>query len=157
VTNQYSRNREEEVSRTIDKVDAGAEFIVTNVAFDETCVLDHIDNLKGQGLDVPILTQVSIASSLANLHYVSHRFDIPLSSTVLAKMARRDDPHPGRSLAVQTYKVLRDQTDGVHFSYLLRTRNPIPSYHQLLEEIGVGPRVTETILEASKVHIKTNN
>src|SRR3989442_765062 len=47
VTNQHAGNKEGEISRTMSRVDAGADFIVTNVAFDAETVLKHRDSLLG--------------------------------------------------------------------------------------------------------------
>jgi 5,10-methylenetetrahydrofolate reductase len=137
VTNQYAANQENEVSRTLGKVDAGADFIVTNVTFDADQLLNHVDNLRSRGLRVPLLAQVSIPASLANLKFLHHKFDIPVPSSVLAEMSRKDDPRPGISVAARAFKRLRNEVDGIHFSYLLRSRNPIPIYHVLLEGLGI--------------------
>ena len=151
VTNQYAKNREHEVSRTVEKVDAGASYIITNIAFDEHRVLDHIDHLRSQGVRVPILVQVSIPASLSNLDFVSHKFGIPVPASVRETISRRAH-HAGIAVAAQAYESLRDNTDGIHFSYLLRTRNPILRYHQLLEWIGIQSKTTplETVLPQSK-------
>src|SRR5690348_8559055 len=67
VTNQHARDRESEVSRTISRADAGADFIITNVAFDSESVLEHRDGLLEAGLNVPLFIQVSIPLSLDNV------------------------------------------------------------------------------------------
>src|SRR2546429_5263519 len=59
VTNQYAKDQEREISRTLRKVDAGADYVVTNTAFDDRLVLDHADRLRSQGLKAPIFVQVS--------------------------------------------------------------------------------------------------
>jgi 5,10-methylenetetrahydrofolate reductase len=135
VTNQYAANRERELSRTLEKVDAGANYIITNIAFDEHRVLDYIDELRSLGLRVPILAQVSIPASLANLNFVSHKFGIPIPVSVNETM-RRKDSHLGIRVAEHAYKMLWETADGIHFSYLLRTRSPVTIYRQLLESIG---------------------
>jgi len=137
VTNQHANDRENEISRTISRVDAGADFIVTNVAFDADRVLKHRDSLLEAGLNVPLFIQVSIPLSLDNVLFVSQKFDIPVPVHVKNKLL--NDPIGG-SLAVATeaYEALRGEANGIHFSYLFRQRNPIPTYRHLLETIGVG-------------------
>ena len=139
VTNQHADKRESEISRTISRVEAGADFIVTNVAFDSECVLEHRDSLLEAGLNVPLFVQVSIPLSLDNLLFVSQKFDIPVPAHVRKKLL---DDATGGSLAVaaEAYEALRGEANGVHFSYLFRQRNPIPTYRHLLETIGIaGP------------------
>ena len=78
VTNQYALDREKEISRTLSKVDAGADYLVTNSAFDDYYVLDYIDALRSSGLKVPIFVQLSIPHGLNNLLFASRRFGIPV-------------------------------------------------------------------------------
>jgi len=139
VTNQHADNRESEISRTISRVEAGADFIVTNVAFDSESVLEHRDSLHEAGLNVPLFVQVSIPLSLDNLLFVSKKFDIPVPAHVRKKLL--DDPTGGSlAVAAEAYEALRGEANGVHFSYLFRQRNPIPTYRLLLETIGIaGP------------------
>jgi len=133
ITNQYASNVEKEVSRTVGRVDAGAGFVLTNTAFDPGIVLDHRDRLLSAGLSVPLLFQVSIPHSLENLVFVGRRFGIPVPEKL--KRELRDDASAGVVAAVETYEALRLEANGVHFSYLLRRRTPIPAYCRLLNRI----------------------
>jgi 5,10-methylenetetrahydrofolate reductase len=152
VTNQHTDNRESEVSRTISRVDAGAAYVITNVAFDSESVLDHRDALLEAGLDVPLFIQVSIPLSLDNVLFVSRKFGIPVPAHVQRKLA--NDP-AGGSLAVATeaYESLHQEASGIHFSYLFRHRNPIPTYRHLLETLGIAPPVLAPMIASSvKTH-----
>jgi len=138
ITNQYANNVENEVSRTMGRVDAGASFVLTNTAFDPGIVLDHRDRLFSAGLKAPLLTQVSIPHSLENLVYVGRRFGIPVPERL--KRELRGDASAGLVAAVETYEALRLEANGVHFSYLLRKQNPVPVYCRLLNRI-LGEKV----------------
>jgi 5,10-methylenetetrahydrofolate reductase len=136
VTNQHADDRESEVSRTMSRVDAGADFIVTNVAFDSESVLAHRDSLLEAGLNVPLFIQVSIPISLDNVLFVGQKFDIPVPVKVRKKLL--EDPVGGSlAVAADAYDGLRGEANGIHFSYLYRHRNPIPTYLHLLESIGI--------------------
>ena len=140
VTNQHAENREKEVSRTISKVDAGADYVITNVAFGAESVLSHRDALLDAGLDVPLFVQVSIPLSLENVLFVGRKFGIPVPANVQRKLA--DDPVGGSvAVAKEAYESLCGEASGIHFSYLFRHRNPIPTYRHLMETIGIAPRV----------------
>jgi len=105
VTNQHADDREREISRTLSRVDAGADFIVTNVAFDAEDVLRHRDSLREAGLDVPLLIQVSIPLSLENVLFVSQKFDIPVPAQVRKKLL--NDPSGGSlAVAAEAYESL---------------------------------------------------
>ena len=152
VTNQHVSNRESEISRTISRVDAGADFIVTNVAFDSESVLEHRDSLLEAGLNVPLLIQVSIPLSLDNVLFVSHKFDIPVPVHVRKKLL--NDPAGGSlAVAAEAYESLHGEANGIHFSYLFRQRNPIPTYRHLLETIGIeGPALAPLATSAVKTY-----
>jgi len=152
VTNQHVNDRESEISRTISRVDAGADFIVTNVAFDSESVLEHRDSLLDAGLNVPLFIQVSIPLSLDNVLFVSQRFDIPVPAHVRKRLL--DDPAGGSlAVAADAYEALRGEANGIHFSYLFRQRNPIPTYRHLLETIGIaGPTLAPLAASAVKTY-----
>ncbi|HEV2119686.1 MAG TPA: methylenetetrahydrofolate reductase [Candidatus Bathyarchaeia archaeon] len=151
VTNQHAKNRETEISKTILRVDAGANFIVTNVAFDSESVLDHRDSLLEAGLNVPLFVQVSIPLSLDNVLFVSQKFDIPVPAHVKEKLL--NDPTGGSlAVAADAYQALRGEVNGIHFSYLFRQRNPIPAYRHLLETIGIS---SQTIAPLATSTVKT--
>jgi len=150
VTNQHANDRETEISRTISRVVAGADFIVTNVAFDSESVLAHRDSLLEAGLNVPLFIQVSIPISLDNVLFVRQKFDIPVPVKVRRKLL--EDPVGGSlAVAADAYEGLRGEANGVHFSYLYRHRNPIPTYLHLLEAIGIeGPTLAPIAASAVK-------
>jgi 5,10-methylenetetrahydrofolate reductase len=152
VTNQHANNNEREISRTISRVDAGADFIVTNVAFDAESVLEHRDSLLEAGLNVPLFIQVSIPLSLDNVLFVSQKFDIPVPAHVRKKLL--DDPTNGSlAVAADAFESLRREVNGIHFSYLFRQRNPIPTYRRLLETIGIaGPTLAPLAPSAAKTY-----
>jgi 5,10-methylenetetrahydrofolate reductase len=134
VTNQYALDREQEIDRTLSKVEAGADYIVTNSAFDDYFVLEYIDALRTRGLKVPVFVQLSVPYGLNNLLFVSKRFGIPVPQRV-RDMVARNPSHGGVQLIAQAYAGLQNEVMGIHFSYLFRSRNPIPTYTHLLDSI----------------------
>lgn len=146
VTNQHANNQEQEISRALSKVDAGADYLVTNTAFDDS-VLDHVDTLRSQGLRAPIFVQVSIPSGLKNLLFVSRKFGIPIPEKVRQTLSR--NPFGGGiQIAADAYTALREEVSGIHFSYLHRSHNPIPAYTHLLDTIETDGQLTLSIQTA---------
>jgi 5,10-methylenetetrahydrofolate reductase len=147
VTNQYAKDQERETSRTLRKVDAGADYVVTNTALDDDLVLDHVDRLRSQGLKTPIFVQVSIPSGLKNLLFVSQNFGIPVPDKVRQTLSR--NPFGGGiRIAADAYTALRTEVNGIHFSYLHRSHNPIPAYTHLLDAIETDGQLTVSIQAA---------
>ena len=147
VTNQYVEDEEQETTRTLRKVDAGADYILTNTAFDSDVVLDHVDRLRSQGLKAPIFAQVSIPSGLKNLLFVSRKFSIPVPEKVRQTLSR--NPFGGGiQIAADAYTALRNEVSGIHFSYLHRSHDPIPAYTHLLDAIETDGQLTISIQTA---------
>ena len=147
VTNQYAKDQERETSRTLRKVDAGANYVVTNTAFDDDLVLDHVDLLRAKGLNVPIFVQVSIPSGLKNLLFVSPKFGIPVPAKVRQTLSR--NPFGGGiQIAADAYTALRNEVSGIHFSYLYRSHDPIPAYTHLLDAIEPDGQLAVSIQTA---------
>ncbi len=146
ITNQYAENIEREIERTLERIDAGADFVLTNTVFDEELFVEHRDRLLESGLDVPLIVQVSIPHSLENLLYVGKKFGIPVPGRLAQRLERNRSA--GIDFAVEAFESLRLEASGVHFSYLLRKRNPIPVYCRLLERIGAVNVPVSTAEEA---------
>jgi 5,10-methylenetetrahydrofolate reductase len=144
VTNQYALDREQEIDRTLSKVEAGADYIVTNSTFDDYFVLEYIDALRSRGLTVPVFVQLSIPYGLNNLLFVSKRFGIPVPERV-KEIISLNPFGGGTHLIAQAYDGLRNETAGIHFSYLFRSRNPIPIYTHLLDMIETDRQLTTSL------------
>jgi len=134
-TNQYAQDTESEVLRALTKVEAGADFVITNMSFDSEKVLDHRDALLSAGLNVPLFIQVSIPASLNNIVYVTQKFGIPLPAPVMRRLSA-DGLQVGVELAGEAFEKLEDEAEGIHFSYLLRRKSPVTAYLRLLDRIG---------------------
>ena len=141
VTNQYALDRDQEIDRTLSKIEAGADYIVTNSAFEDYFVLEYIDDLRSRGLSVPVFVQLSIPYGLNNLLFVSKRFDIPVPERV-KEIVSLNPLGGGVHLIAQAYDGLCNEVNGIHFSYLFRSRNPIPIYTHLLDMIETDGQLT---------------
>ncbi len=137
ITNQHAKNLEGEVSKTLGKVDAGADFVITNITLDAESILPYRDALLSAGLDVPLLIQISIPHSLNNLLFVSHLFGIQIPSRVKRRL-ERGSSDAGVVLAAEAFEGLRREASGVHFSYLFRKRSPVSAYCRLFDLLGIG-------------------
>jgi len=144
VTNQYATDREREISRTLGKEDAGADYIITNSAFDEEHVLKYIDDLRSTGVTIPVFVQLSIPHGLNNLLFVSKKFGIPVPDRV-KETVRENLFGGGVQVAANAYEKLRDEVSGIHLSYLYRSHNPIPTYTRLLDAIEPDRKLVVSI------------
>jgi methylenetetrahydrofolate reductase (NADPH) len=81
-------NLETDVRHTKAKVDAGAEYIVTQMFFDNARFFTYVDRCRAAGITVPIIPGLKILTGKAQLQSIPRNFfvDIPaeLSDEVLA-------------------------------------------------------------------------
>ncbi len=109
------------------KVDAGADFIVTQLFFDNRYYFDFIDRAQNLGIQVPIIPGIM---PILNVKQVQ-RFTKMCGSTIPAALMERldavqDDPETVRQLGIdhateQCERLLQEGAPGIHFYTLNRS------------------------------------
>jgi methylenetetrahydrofolate reductase (NADPH) len=109
------------------KVDAGADFIVTQLFFDNRYYFDFIDRAQNLGIQVPIIPGIM---PILNVKQVQ-RFTKMCGSTIPAALMKRldavqDDPETVRQLGIdhateQCERLLQEGAPGIHFYTLNRS------------------------------------
>src|SRR5438132_698804 len=82
-----------------------------------------------------------------NLLFVSQKFGIPVPERV-RRILSRNPFGGGIRIAAEAYTALRTEVNGIHFSYLHRSHNPIPAYTHLLDTIETDGQLTVSIQAA---------
>jgi len=110
------------------KVDAGADFIVTQLFFDNRFYFDFIDRAQNLGIQVPIIPGIM---PILNVKQVQ-RFTKMCGSTIPAWLMERleavqDDPETVRQLGIdhateQCEHLLQEGAPGIHFYTLNRSK-----------------------------------
>ena len=109
------------------KVDAGAQFLITQLFFDNRHYFDFVGRARAAGIDVPIIPGIM---PITNIDQVQ-RFTAMCGAHVPAKLAaamkvRREDPEGALQLGVayatlQCADLLRRGAPGIHFYTLNRS------------------------------------
>jgi len=109
------------------KVDAGAQFLITQLFFDNRCYFDFVGRARAAGIEVPIIPGIM---PITNVEQVQ-RFTAMCGAHVPAKLAaamkvRKDDPEGALQLGVahatlQCADLLRLGAPGIHFYTLNRS------------------------------------
>ncbi len=109
------------------KVDAGAQFLITQLFFDNRCYFDFVGRARAAGITVPILPGIM---PITNVDQVE-RFTALCGASVPPKLAaamrvRRSDPEAALQLGVawatlQCADLLRRGAPGIHFYTLNRS------------------------------------
>lgn len=109
------------------KVDAGLDFIITQLFFDNRHYFEFVERARGAGIDVPIVPGIMPINNAAQVE----RFTAACGATLPFKLAaeldrRRDDPQAVMQLGVahatsQCIDLLNGGAPGIHFYTLNRS------------------------------------
>jgi len=131
-------NLETDIRHTKAKVEAGGEYIVTQMFFDNRRFFDYVDRCRAAGITVPIIPGLKVLSAKPQLAGIPRNFyvDIPteLSDEVLAT-----DPENVLEVGVawaerQVQELLDRGVPAVHF-YVMQSSKAIS---RLLDRLGFG-------------------
>lgn len=110
------------------KVDAGADYIVTQMFYDNKFYFDYVDKCSEAGINVPIIPGLKILTSKAQLHSIPKDFHVTIPSA-LSDEVESAKPEEVLNIGVEwTTKQVRELLDrnvpSVHF-YIMLNSKPI--------------------------------
>ncbi len=111
------------------KVDAGAEYIVTQMFFDNQVYFDFVDRCREAGINVPIIPGLKVLTSKRHLNTIPRTFhcDLPeeLASAIEGAKKRKDAIAAGAEwTAMQAQELLDRGVPSVHF-YVMGNAGPV--------------------------------
>ncbi|MGB8332448.1 MAG: methylenetetrahydrofolate reductase [NAD(P)H] [Polyangiales bacterium] len=119
------------------KVDAGAEFLITQLFFDNDKYWSFVAKTRAEGIDVPIVPGIMPVLNLANLQRIaslSPGTSIPPELESALREAGEDDEAALRAgvgfAATQCRALLTDGAPGIHFYTLNRSRATVQTVAQ---------------------------
>jgi methylenetetrahydrofolate reductase (NADPH) len=109
------------------KVEAGAEFLITQLFFDNRRYFDFVGRARAAGITVPIVPGIMPVTNVAQIERFTALCGAHIPQGLQAALrARRDDPEAALQLgvayaALQCADLLRNGAPGVHFYTLNRS------------------------------------
>ncbi|MGB0121622.1 MAG: methylenetetrahydrofolate reductase [NAD(P)H] [Solirubrobacterales bacterium] len=103
------------------KVDSGAEFLITQLFFDNRAYFDFVDAARAKGIDVPILAGIIPVTGYAHTKRICDLCDASIPSHLeVAMRAAEGDPEAEFNLGVayaaqQSAELLAAGVPGIHF------------------------------------------
>jgi methylenetetrahydrofolate reductase (NADPH) len=129
-----------DVRRTKEKVDAGADYVVTQMFFDNRHYFDYLDLCRAEGITVPIIPGVKILTARAQLSSIPRTFFVEVPSALSDEIAAVAD---GRVVDVgvewaerQVRELLDRGVPSVHF-YVMQNAVAVS---KLLDRLGLGAK-----------------
>jgi methylenetetrahydrofolate reductase (NADPH) len=119
---------EDDVRHLREKVDAGAEFLITQLFFDNQVYFDFVRRAHAAGIDVPIVAGIMPITDLSQIERFTQRCGATIPKALHDILApHRDDPARVESLSIdyairQCRELLDLGAPGVHFYTLNRSR-----------------------------------
>ncbi|OZC03229.1 methylenetetrahydrofolate reductase [NAD(P)H] [Rubricoccus marinus] len=121
----YPEKHEEAPNRTWDvlnlkrKVEAGADYIVTQMFFDTSQYIDFVERCRNVGINVPIVPGLKILTTKRHLRTLPRTFKVEIPEALAAEVEAADDarvPDVGIEWArQQSEELLAAGAPGIHF------------------------------------------
>jgi methylenetetrahydrofolate reductase (NADPH) len=121
-------NLKADVKFTKQKIDAGADYIVTQMFYDNKFYFDYVEKCHEIGIDVPIIPGLKILTSKAQLHSIPKDFHVTIPSALSDEI---ENAKPDEILKIgvewaanQVRELLDRNVPSVHF-YIMLNSKPI--------------------------------
>ena len=122
-------NIETDITNLKKKVDAGADYIITQMFFDNKVYYDFVDRCRKAGITVPVIPGLKPLSTARQISMLPESFslDIPIELTKEIEAAKDDKEAVYRIgtewCAMQCKDLIRNEVPAVHFYTMGKSRN----------------------------------
>lgn len=96
-----SPNREVDLQRLKQKVEAGAEFIVTQMFFDNQVYFQFVEKCRKFGIDVPIIPGLKPLATLSHLTVLPQFFHLDIPDVLAKEVAKCKDNKQAREVGIE--------------------------------------------------------
>lgn len=109
------------------KAEAGCEFLITQLFFDNQKYFDFVARLRAMGIGIPILPGIMPITNVAQIERFTHMCGASIPHMLMSELKlHQDDPHAVLSLGVayataQCLELLQRGAPGIHFYTLNRS------------------------------------
>jgi methylenetetrahydrofolate reductase (NADPH) len=121
-------NMESDLKYLKMKIDAGAEFIVTQMFFDNSKFFDFVDRCRAVGITVPIIPGLKPISSLGQLNTLPQTFNIDLPDDLVKEVQKCSNNQQVREVGAewaisQSKELVSRNSPAIHFYTMGRADN----------------------------------
>ena len=83
------------------KIDAGAEYIVTQMFFDNNSYINFVEKCRKAGISVPIIPGLKPIAALSHLNYLSKTFSIDIPDLLVKEVLKCKDNNQVRKVGIE--------------------------------------------------------
>lgn len=121
-------NMDSDLNFLKEKVDAGAEYIVTQMFFDNQKYFDFVDKCRAKGINVPIVPGIKPMSSLKDIELLPQIFRIDIPEDLVIAIKKCKTNVDVREVGVewttkQSQELIKYGVPGIHYYTLGRSDN----------------------------------
>jgi methylenetetrahydrofolate reductase (NADPH) len=133
-------NLDWDIQRLKEKVDAGADYIVTQMFFDNKHYFNFVDKCRQAGIQVPIIPGLKLITRYEHLTNLPRNFYLTIPEELSNEIS--SDPSNARKIGIewgvkQCTELLEKNVPGLHF-YIMADPSPVVT---LLDKIPFGTTV----------------
>lgn len=96
-----SPNMDSDIHFLKKKIDAGAEYIVTQMFFDNNSYINFVDKCRMAGIKVPIIPGLKPIAALSHLNYLSKTFSIDIPDLLVKEVLKCKDNKQVREVGIE--------------------------------------------------------
>jgi methylenetetrahydrofolate reductase (NADPH) len=126
-THIHATSPEDDLRYLKEKVDAGVDFLITQMFFDNALYFDFVERARAAGIEVPIIPGIWPITNVAQIQKVTEMCGATISDEMRTELeARRDEPEAALDFGVayatlQCAELLHHGAPGIHFYTLNRS------------------------------------
>jgi len=131
-----AKNMDDDLVNLKAKIDAGGDFVITQLFFDNSFFYEYVDKLKAMGVDVPVIAGIMPITNISQAIRFTDMCGVHIPEVVIKMMdgkSKEDMYKIGIEYAVKQCEDLKaNGVDGLHFY----TLNKSKATEEILEALG---------------------
>lgn len=92
---------DQDIKRLKEKIDAGAEYVVTQMFFDNTKFFQYVDKCRDYGINVPIIPGLKPIATKRQLSIIPHRFHVDMPEELIHEVEKCKDNKEVRQVGIE--------------------------------------------------------
>lgn len=117
---EESPNMEQDLYWLKKKVEAGADYVVTQMFYDNRKYVDFVERARKEGINVPIVPGIKPFSKLSQLNVIPKTFNVDLPQELAVEAIKCKDDKEARALGIewcinQCQELIEYGVPGIHF------------------------------------------
>lgn len=132
-----SPNIERDILNFKKKVDAGADFSITQMFFDNRFFYDFLDRIRKEGINIPVLAGIMPITNFSQISKFAHMCGATIPEDIVKKFEKFiDSPEDTKKLGIeiatqQCIDLINNGVDGLHFYTLNKSDATLIIYENI--------------------------